>query len=154
MHIKTYTATLVICLGTVWDCSAQKVTVRIADQPDPRFNAPAVTFLVENRNKYDLSVCVTDEWNISAEPIVNDITPFYLESFSRGKWRPVIGNDTADSWISWFQAGGKQSFSIHKPWPGTYRVVMLYRKREQFANCEAFNKSHPHKARSDPFTVP
>jgi hypothetical protein len=154
MHIKTCTASLVICLVTIWDCPAQKVTVRVADQPDPRVKAPAMTFLVENRNKYDLSVCLTNEWNITAEPIVNDITPFYLESLSRGKWRPVIGNDTAGFWISWFKAGGKQSFSIHKPEPGTYRVVMLYRKRDQYAGCEEFNKSHPHKARSVPFTVP
>jgi hypothetical protein len=154
MHINTYAATLVICLGTVWDCPAQKVTVRIADQPDPRFKAPAVTFLVENRSKSDLSVCLTNEWNISAEPVVNDTTPFYLESFSRGKWQPVIGSDVAGHWISWLKSAETMSFTIHSPDPGTYRVVMLYRKREQFANCEVFNKSHPHKARSVPFTAP
>jgi hypothetical protein len=146
--------TLLIYLGAASSIWAQNVTVRNADQPDPRFKAPAVTFLVENRNKYDLSICVTDEWNTSAEPIVNDLTPFYLESFSHGKWHEVIGNDMADHFISWLKAADQESFSIHNPDPGTYRVVMLYRKREELASCQQLNSRHPHRATSAPFTVP
>jgi hypothetical protein len=149
-HRSVASSLSLVAASLTW---AQTVTVRIADRPDPKFKASALTFLVENRNPYDLSVCVTNEWNISDEPIVNDVTPFDLQSFSRGKWHYVIGNDMANHWITWIDGRKTISFSMHKPDPGTYRVVMRYRKREDFKDCHEFHSKHVRSATSAPFTI-
>jgi hypothetical protein len=152
MHIN-HRIFAVVCFTAASYIAAQKATIRIADRPDPKFKAPAITFVVENRNSYDLSMCLTNRWNMSAEPSVNDVTPFYMESLSRGKWHPVIGNDMAGDWISWMGAHDQASFSIPKPDSGTYRVVMRYIKREQLEDCKALDLKHLRRAYSSPFNI-